>query len=123
MSWQLWLFLSCLAHFGALLEVLTHQGRKFLRSFEDLCTKALIDHCTTSKNHLEANGLAKRVVQTVKRGLSKYELLHGNHRDWNLMLPWIAIGYRFSKQVSLVFYSPHQLLYGHQSILPYSIRE
>ena len=45
-----------LARFGAPSEVLTYQGREFLGSFEALCTKALIDHRTTSKDHPEANG-------------------------------------------------------------------
>jgi hypothetical protein len=81
-----------LARFGAPAEVLTDQGREFLGSFEALYTKALIDHRTTSRDHPEADGLAERVVQIVKRGLWKYGLLHGNHRDWDLMLPWIAMG-------------------------------
>jgi hypothetical protein len=51
-----------LARFGAPTEVLTDQGRKFLESFEALCTKALIDHRTTSRDHPEADGLAERVV-------------------------------------------------------------
>lgn len=112
-----------LARFGAPAEVLTDQGREFLGSFEALCTKALIDHRTTSRDHPEADGLAERVVQTVKRGLRKYGLLHGNHRDWDLMLPWIAMGYRFSRQASLASYSPYQLLYGREPILPNSVRE
>jgi transposase-like protein len=82
-----------LAHFGAPAEVLTDQGREFLGVFEELCTKALIDHRTTSRDHPEADGLAERVVQTTKRGLRKYELLRGSHRDWDLMLPWISMGY------------------------------
>ena len=48
--------------FGAHEEVLTGQGREFLGSFEELCAKALIDHYKTSKDHQEADGLAKRVV-------------------------------------------------------------
>ena len=39
-----------LARFGARTKVLTDQGRKFLNAFE-LCTKAFIDHRTTSRNH------------------------------------------------------------------------
>ena len=78
-----------LARFGALAGVLTDQGREFLGVFEELCTKALIDHRTTFRDHPEANGLAKRVVQTTKGGLRKYELLRGSHRDWDLILPWI----------------------------------
>jgi hypothetical protein len=41
--------------------------------------------------------LAERMVQTVKRGLRKYSLNKGHHGDWDLQLPWIAMGYRFSK--------------------------
>ena len=95
----------------------------FLGSFEALCTMALIDHRTTSRDHHEANGLTKRVVQTVTRGLQKYGLLHVNHWDWNLMLPSIAIGYRFSRQALLASYSPYQLLYRPDTILPSSVRE
>ena len=103
--------------------MLTDQGREFLGAFEALCTKALIDHRTTSRDHPEADGLAERVVQTVKRGLRKYGLLQGGHRDWDLMIPWIAMGYRFSRQASLAAFSPYQLLYGREPILPSSVRE
>ena len=112
-----------LARFGAPGEVLTDQGREFLGSFEELCTKALIDHQTTSSDHPEADGLAERVVQTVKRGLRKYGLLIGNHGDWDLKLLWIAMGYRFSRQASLASYSPYELLYGRELVLPSAVRE
>lgn len=101
-----------LARFEAAAKVLANQGRKFLGAFEELRTKALFDHRTTSRNHLEADGLAERVVQTIKRGLRKYGLLEDNHRDWDLKLPWIAMGYRFSRQASLASYSHSQQLYG-----------
>jgi hypothetical protein len=108
-----------LACFGAPAEVLT----EFLSAFEELCTKALIDHRTTSRDHLEADGLAERVVQTTKHGLRKYGLLRGSHRNWDLMLPWIAMGYQFSRQTSLASYSLYQLLYGREPIFPSFIRE
>ena len=68
-----------LARFGAPAEVLTDQGREFLGAFEELCTKALIDHRTTSRDHPKADGLAELVVQTTKRGLRKYGLHWGSH--------------------------------------------
>ena len=86
-----------LVRFEAPTEVLTDQRRKFLDVFEDLCIKALIDHRTTSRDHSEADGLAVRVVQTTKCGLRKYGLLWRSHRDWDLMLPWIVLGYKFSR--------------------------
>jgi hypothetical protein len=61
-----------LSHFGALAEVLTDQGTWFQGEFQVLCDKVLIDHQTTSQDHPEADGLAKRVVQPMKRALRKY---------------------------------------------------
>nr|PNR43309.1 hypothetical protein PHYPA_015689 [Physcomitrium patens] len=67
--------------FEVIAEILRNQGRKFFEVFEALCTKALINHCSTFKNHLETNGLAKRVALFVKYNLRKYRLFHGNHYD------------------------------------------
>ena len=74
------------------------KGEIFFGSFEALNTEALIDYRTTSKDHSKADDFVEQVVQTIKCGLQKYGLLYGNHRDWDLMLPWIAIDYRFNKQ-------------------------
>ena len=95
-----------LARFRASVEVLTDQGREFLGAFEELCTKIFVDHRTTSWDHQEVDGLAERIVQTTKRGLRKYGLLRGSHRDWDLILPWIAMSYQFNKHASLVSYNP-----------------
>jgi hypothetical protein len=62
------------------------------------------------------------MVQTVKRALRKYGLQKGHHGDWDLQLPWLAMGYRFSKQASLATFSPYFLLYGREPVLPTSIR-
>jgi hypothetical protein len=86
-----------LSHFGAPAEVLTNQGTEFQVEFHVLCDKALIDHRTTSRDHPEADGLAKRVVQTVKRALRKYGLQKGHLGDWDIQSPWLAMGYRFSR--------------------------
>ncbi|CAM6093577.1 unnamed protein product [Calypogeia fissa] len=106
-------FLDCvLSHFGAPAEVLTDQGTEFQGEFQVLCDRSLIDHRTTSWDHPEADGLAKRVVQTVKRGLRKYGLQKGHLGDWDIQLPWLAMGYRFSRQASLASFSPYFLLFG-----------
>jgi hypothetical protein len=112
-----------LSRFGAPAEVLTDQGREFLGEFQTLCEQALIDYRTTSRDHPEADGLAERMVQTVKRGFRKYSLKKGHHGDWDLQLPWIAMGYRFSKHASLASFSPYYLLYGRHPVLPKAIQE
>jgi hypothetical protein len=37
-------------------------------------------------------------------------------------LPWIAMGYRFSKQASLASFSPYYLLFGRHPVLPKAIQ-
>ena len=95
-----------LAHFGAPAEVLTDQGTEFLGVSEELSTKVLIDHRTTTRDQPEADDLAEHIVQTTKCGSRKYGLLQGSHSDWDLMLPWISMGYRFNRHATLAPYNP-----------------
>jgi hypothetical protein len=56
--------------FNIFVEVFTNQNTKFYGEFQKLCEKQIIDHHTTSQNHLsKVNGLIKWMVQVVKRGL------------------------------------------------------
>jgi hypothetical protein len=105
-----------LSRFGPLTEVLTDYGREFLGEFHTLCEQAMIDHRTTSRDHPEVDGLVERMVQTVKRGLRKYSLKKRHHGDWDLQMPWIAMGYRFSTHASLASFSPYYLLFGRHPI-------
>jgi len=74
----------------------------------------------TSKDHPQADGLAKRMVQTHKNGFQNIRLTR-NKKDWNLALLYIAMGYRMSKHVSLSHFSPYFLLFGKHPIPPSSI--
>jgi len=82
-----------LSRFGAYVECLINQGSKFRRKFLDLFDHTLIDHCHTSRDHPQTNGLAKRMIQTSKKGFQKICFI-GNKEDWDLALPYIAMGYR-----------------------------
>jgi transposase-like protein len=73
-----------LSQFGAPAEVLTDQGTEFKGNFQDLLNRCLIDHYITSRDHPQADGLAERLVQTVKRALRKYGLQIGHVSDWDL---------------------------------------
>jgi hypothetical protein len=44
-----------LRKFGVLIELFTHQHRKFRGEYEKLCVKALINHQTTSQDHSKVN--------------------------------------------------------------------
>jgi hypothetical protein len=60
-----------LCRYGAPTKVLTDQGEEFQGEFTELLTKLLIDHRLTSRDHPQSDGLAKRMVQTVKEALRK----------------------------------------------------
>jgi hypothetical protein len=60
-------------------EVLTNQGEEFQGEFAELLAKLLIDHRLTSKDHQQSDGLAERMVQTVKEALRKYVLKSDRH--------------------------------------------
>ena len=117
-------FLECvLARFGAPAEVVTDQGGEFQDSFHDLLVSCLIDHRVTSPNHPQANGLAERCVQSIKRALRKCcEARGGERTAWDADLPWIALGYRCSVQAATGF-TPYELLYGRKPVIPPAVAE
>jgi hypothetical protein len=109
-----------LSRFGACAECFIDQGLKFRGEFQDLLDHALIDHHRTSRDHPQANGLAKKMVQTCKKGFRKI-CLTKNKEDWDLALPYIAMGYKMSKHASLSHFFPCFLLFGKHPIPPSSV--
>jgi hypothetical protein len=109
-----------LSRFGACAECLIDQRLEFKGDFQDLLDHALIDHRWTSRDHPQADGLVKKMVQTCNKGLQKICLTR-NKEDWDLALPYIAMGYKMSKHTSLFHFSPYFLLFGRHTIPPFSI--
>jgi hypothetical protein len=58
----------------------------------------------------------------MKRALRKYGLQKGHLGDWYIQVPWLAMGYRFSRQASLASFSPYFLLYDRDPNLLTMIR-
>ena len=115
-------FKDCvLSRYGAPAECLTDQGTEFRGEFQALLDEALIDHRRTSRDHPQADGLAERMVQTVKQALRKF-CLENDKTTWDKALPYIAMGYRMSRQAALSNYSPYFLLYGREPTLGVSVQ-
>ena len=74
-----------------------------------------------SREHPQSDGLAERMVQKMKNGLQK-TLLTQHRDDWDLLLPYVAMGYRMTQQSSLG-YSPYFLLFGRQPIFQAQIQQ
>jgi hypothetical protein len=111
-----------LCSYRAPAEVLTDQGEEFQGEFAELLAKLFIDHRLTSRDHPQSDGLAERLVQTVKEALRKYVLKSDRHH-WDVQLCWIAMGYRMSRQNSLAGYSPYFLLFGRWPIIGTAIKK
>jgi hypothetical protein len=60
------------------------------------------------------------MVETCKKGVWKI-CLTGNKEDWDLTLPYIAMGYKMSKHTFLSHFAPYFLLFGKHPIPPSSI--
>jgi hypothetical protein len=60
------------------------------------------------------------MVQTCKKGLQKICFTR-NKKDWELALPYIAMGYMMSKHDYLFHFFPYFLLFGRHFIPPSSI--
>ena len=114
-------FAQVLCRFGAPAEVVTDGGGEFAGEFDQLLTSCFIDHRVTSPHHPQANGLAERIVQVVKRGLRKLCESRGT-AQWDEQLPWVALGYRCSKQSS-TGHSPYELLYARQPVFPSAVQD
>jgi site-specific DNA-cytosine methylase len=113
-------FAQVLCRFGAPAEVVTDGGGEFQGEFDVLLSSCFIDHRVTSPHHPQANGLAERIVQVTKRGLRKLCESKGT-AQWDDELPWVALGYRCSKQSSTGF-SPYELLYARQPVFPSAVQ-
>ena len=103
-----------LGRYGAPGEIVTDRGGEFQAGFDDLLTKHETTHRLASRDHPRADGLAERMVQTMKRSLRK-SLCNGGGLRWDELLLYVAMGYRMSTQKSLG-YSHYFLLFGRDPI-------
>ena len=77
--------------------VLTDQGTQFLGDFQTLLNKHEITHRTASREHPQADGLAERMVQTLKQSLRRCLMDQSWNLQWDDLLPYVAMGCRMSK--------------------------
>ena len=83
-----------ISRWGAPAEVVSDKGVEFGDEFEQLLRQCLIDKRPTSGNHPQANGAAERVVQTVKKSLTKMVEQSGTTEEWESNLDGPALGDR-----------------------------
>ena len=100
-----------LAATAVVLLVVSDGGGEFRGAFDALLSSLFIDHRTTSANHPQANRLAERAVQTLKRAIRKHSETAKEDSVWDMAVPYIMLGYNSSAQASTGL-SPYEVMYG-----------
>lgn len=106
-----------LGRFGSCAELISDNGSEFMGELQTLCVSHFIDHRTTSANHPQADGLAERAVQTVKRSIRRHCEDTKQADIWDRHLNFLSLGYNCSKQASTNV-SPYQVLYAREPQFP-----
>lgn len=111
-----------IAVFGAPAVILTDGGQEFQGDFLRILAQSFIHHRKTSPNHPQTNGLAERMVETIKNSLKKILSNQVSFDDWDELIPRIQMGYNSSVQNTTKL-SPYELMFGSKPGIPSSIRE
>jgi len=109
-----------LTRFGSCAEVLTDQGSEWKGEFAELLQSSLIDHRETSSHRPQADGLAERMVQTLKAALQKLCGEEGTQFNWDLQVPYVGLGYRCSPAAGTRLV-PYKVLFARDPTIPPAI--
>ena len=90
----------------------TDLRRELRGEFRDLKAKHEMTHRLASREHPQVDGLAERLVRTMRRGLRKC-LLHGEGQQWDRLLPYIDMGCRLLRQKSIGYSQFFSLVFSH----------
>lgn len=105
------------ARYGCPVELVTDQGREFLGEVNQVLTRGVVIHRTTSAYRAQANGFVEHLNGVLGRALAA-TLDKGDLRTWERGLVDFLTGYRGLRHSS-TGKSPHQLLMGRPTRLPW----
>lgn len=94
-------FAMVLGFYSAPAQIITDQGTEFDGAFQQVGHAGHIEHRRTSPSHLQADGVAERAVQTVKRSLRRLITAQPNRQCvWDSLLPSFMLAYNTTRQES-----------------------
>jgi len=91
--------------------VLIDNGGEWVAEFDVMCKDYAIQHQRTVPQWLQCNGMAKRMIQTIKHGITVLAATLANTDCWDEQLAKVLYGYRCGIQASTKF-SPFMILTG-----------
>jgi hypothetical protein len=91
--------------------VLTDNGREWAAEFDAMCKDYGIHHQHTAPQWPQCNGMAERLIKTIKHGITVLSTVPDNANCWDEQLAKVMFGYRCGIQSSTKF-SPFMILTG-----------
>ncbi len=91
--------------------VLTDNGGEWAVEFDVMCRNYAIQHQRTAPQWPQCNGMAERIIKTIKHGITVLAATPTNMDCWDEQLAKVLFGYRCGIQASIKF-SPFMILTG-----------
>ncbi len=91
--------------------VLTDNGGEWAAKFDVMCKDYAIQHQRTAPQWPQCNGMAERMIKTIKHGIIVLAATPTNVDSWDKHLPKILFGYKCGIQANTKF-SPFMILTG-----------
>ncbi len=100
-----------ICRYGVPRYVLTDNGGEWGVEFETMCRDYAIHHQRTAPQWPQCNGMAERMIKTLKHGITVLVADPTNANCWDEHLAKVLFGYRCGVQTSTKF-SPYMILTG-----------
>jgi hypothetical protein len=100
-----------ICRYGVSRFVLIDNGGEWAAEFDTMCEDYAIQHQRTAPHWPQCNGMAERIIQTIKRGITVLAANPANVNFWDEQLAKVLFGYRCGIQSSTKF-SPFMILTG-----------
>jgi hypothetical protein len=100
-----------ICRFGVPKFILTDNGGEWAAEFDVMCKDYAIQHQRTAPQWPQCNGMAERMIKTIKHGITVLATTPANTHCWDEQLTKVLFGYRCGIQASTKF-SPFMILTG-----------
>jgi len=100
-----------ICRFGVPKFILTDNGGEWAVEFDVMCRDYAIQHQRTAPQWPQCNGMAERMIKTIKHGITMLATAPANTDCWDEQLAKVLFGYRCGIQASTKF-SPFMILTG-----------
>jgi hypothetical protein len=104
-----------ICRFGVPKFILIDNGGEWAAEFDVMCRDYAIQHQRTAPQWPQCNGMAERMIKTIKHGITVLDSATANNDCWDEQLAKVLFGYRCGIQASTKILSIHDSYWPHTS--------